>query len=97
MFGLRKWMLDNILQPIIKEMKTMSTTISQQQDANTAALTNDLGVIKAGIATLQQQLAAASGSAGDVLTQAQEDAFTAARTTADAMAAALEPPTPPAA
>jgi len=86
----------HVTQPILKALERMSQSISEQQDANTAAIVADLAVIRTGIETLQAQLAAGSGTAGTTITQAQEDALTAARQTADALVAGLAPATPPA-
>jgi hypothetical protein len=71
----------------MKELLTMSSTISQQQDTNTGKIVADLDAIKTGIAGLQAQIAAGQGPAGSTITQAQEDALAAAAATADAMAA----------
>lgn len=80
----------------VKRIETMGQTISQQQDANTAKLVADLVVIKVGIADLKAQLASVPPPvAGQVVTQAQEDAFAAAVTTADTMAVAFAPTEPP--
>lgn len=81
----------------MKDILTMSTTISQQQDASTSKLVTDLDAIKTGIAGLQAQIAAGQGAVGTTITQAQEDALAAAVVTADALAAAFTTaPTPPA-
>lgn len=91
---LRRWLLAEIRNPILERIELMGTTISQAQDANTAAITADLATIKEGVTALQAQLAAAQATAGETITQAQEDALTQARATADGLAAVFAPPAP---
>ena len=86
----------HVTNPIMQRLNEMSVTISQQQDANTTEIVHDLATIQTGVTGLQAQLAAAQGVAGSTITQAQEDALTAAKTTADALAAIFVPAPPPA-
>jgi hypothetical protein len=91
--------LDTKLDTILSNQErllTMGTTISAQEDANTAKIVADLAVIKTGIASLQAQLASVPAPvAGSTVTQEQEDAFAAAVATADGMAATFTPPATP--
>jgi len=84
------------------EILTMSTTLSGQLDADTAALQSDLANLTSGITSLEQQLAAAVAglSPGSTITQAQVDGLGAIHSSFAALAASIPaaaPATPPAA
>ena len=78
------------------ELRTMSTTISGELDADTTLLQGDLATLTTGITSLETQLATALAGVtpGSTVTQAQVDGLTAVHTSFAALAASIPQPAP---